>query len=62
MNNTEQWLLEGDCRLCRKEKYCSNKCTSRKKYESRNIYNLVSKAMMTRMLGVPENKKEGEII
>ena len=29
---TEQWLLDGDCDKCRKEKYCDKDCTAYKKY------------------------------
>lgn len=28
---TEQWLLEGDCDKCRREKYCSKECTAFKR-------------------------------
>ena len=31
INETEQWLLNGDCSKCRKNKYCSKPCTRQKR-------------------------------
>lgn len=31
-NKREQWLLEGNCHLCRKKMYCHKMCSARKKY------------------------------
>lgn len=31
INKSEQWLLEGNCSICRKQKYCNKNCNARKK-------------------------------
>ena len=31
IDNNEQWTLNGDCSLCRRQKYCSNPCTKAKR-------------------------------
>lgn len=28
---TDQWMLNGDCTKCRRDKYCSKPCTIRKR-------------------------------
>ena len=36
MDNSEQWLIDGDCEECRKKAYCKNDCkkaTERKRQE-----------------------------
>ena len=31
MDKTDQWKLDGDCSLCRKNNYCSKPCTRNKR-------------------------------
>ena len=42
--NSEQWLSGGDCKLCRRLKYCSKACKANKEATQRNIYSAVNKA------------------
>lgn len=35
-SNNEQWLSNGDCNLCRREKYCSKPCKANKTEVKRN--------------------------
>lgn len=35
LNKTNQWELDGDCNLCRKQKYCSKPCTKCKRETAR---------------------------
>lgn len=42
--NSEQWLSGGDCKLCRRSKYCSKVCKANKEATQRNIYSAVNKA------------------
>lgn len=30
VNNSEQWLLAGDCDECRRQKYCKTECKAHK--------------------------------
>lgn len=52
--NSEQWLSGGDCKLCRRSKYCSKACKANKEATQRNIYRAVNKAtggIFAHMLG-----------
>lgn len=42
--NSEQWLSGGDCKLCRRSKYCSKECKASKQATQRDIYNMVNEA------------------
>lgn len=42
--NSEQWLSGGDCKLCRRSKYCSKKCKASKQAIQIDIYSAVNKA------------------
>lgn len=40
MIDTEQWLSDGKCHICRRREYCSKPCTkckSRRQYEMRKV-------------------------
>lgn len=41
-NENEQWLLNGDCSKCRREKYCHKPCTRHKRETKAMIHSLVS--------------------
>ena len=45
MENTEQWNLNGDCKLCRRNKYCSKPCTRRKRRTRMEIESFVASKM-----------------
>ena len=40
INETEQWLLEGDCKKCRKEKYCGKGCKANDRFVTRQAMRL----------------------
>ena len=42
---TEQWLLEGDCDKCRKEKYCDKDCSAYKKTVAKALHDAYIKAL-----------------
>lgn len=44
-NENEQWLLNGDCSKCRREKYCSKPCTRCKRETKAMMKALVAKTM-----------------
>ncbi len=44
LTNSEQWLSGGDCKLCRRSKYCSKACKANKEAAQRAIYSAVNKA------------------
>ena len=41
-NENEQWLSDGKCSLCRRQKYCKKQCSANKK----QVYNLVQSEFM----------------
>ena len=41
-NENEQWLLNGDCRKCRRQSYCSKPCTQCKRDLEATVHSLVS--------------------
>lgn len=51
---TDQWLLDGDCDKCRREKYCDKECTKAKRATAKVFQNLIDSAMQKRY----EKKKE----
>ena len=50
INPSEQWLLSGDCSICRRKKYCSKPCTRTKRADRAKIRRLVA-AMMNEVSG-----------
>ena len=50
INETEQWLLNGDCLKCRKSNYCSKPCTRCKRETEAELYSLASN-MLNDMTG-----------
>ena len=51
IDNSEQWLLEGKCHICRKRKYCSKPCTKCKNRREHEMRNAVASAMVRMMTG-----------
>lgn len=50
-STSDQWLLSGDCKQCRKNKYCSKPC-KRNMVTSKVLYNmLLDKAIANAMVG-----------
>ena len=45
MDKSEQWLLNGDCRICRRKNYCSKPCTRCKRETQAELKRLVANAM-----------------
>ena len=45
MDKSEQWLLNGDCRICRRKNYCSKPCTRCKRETRAEIKRLVANAI-----------------
>ena len=50
-NRTNQWELEGDCRICRKRNYCSKPCTRCKRETHKFLKNAVVDALDERTGG-----------
>lgn len=49
MNKNEQWLSDGDCAACRREKYCSKPCKSSRSRQAREFAGLMASAMLKGM-------------
>lgn len=49
-DRSEQWLLGGDCSVCRRHKYCSKPCKPRQLYEQRRTASIIANAMMRAMI------------
>lgn len=45
INETEQWLLNGDCSKCRRKNYCSKGCTKYNRRTKAELYSLVANKM-----------------
>lgn len=45
IEQSEQWKLNGDCRLCRKKNYCSKPCTRCKRETRLMLRSMVSQAL-----------------
>ena len=45
IQENEQWKLDGDCRKCRRDKYCSKPCTRCKHVDQAEIAGYVSEAL-----------------
>ena len=58
MNNSEQWKLDGNCDICRRNKYCSKPCTIAKRKTNKELYNSVASAMFASMMGKLDNEIE----
>jgi radical SAM protein with 4Fe4S-binding SPASM domain len=43
--DNERWLSDGNCKLCRRSKYCSKACKANKEATQRDIYSAVNKAI-----------------
>lgn len=41
-DKTEQWKLDGDCSLCRRKNYCSNRCTRNKRKSEMLVRSLIT--------------------
>lgn len=39
MNNSSQWLSNGDCSKCRRKNYCSRQCSANRKFMMKEIIN-----------------------
>ena len=61
-NNSEQWKLDGNCDICRRNKYCSKPCTIAKRKFNKELYNSVASAMFASMVGRDDEKKRKECI
>lgn len=41
---SEQWLLDGDCKKCRRKQYCSKSCKAAKTRQRAEIFQLMDDA------------------
>lgn len=42
IDETEQWLLNGDCSKCRRKNYCSKECTRYKRRTEAELHSLMA--------------------
>lgn len=50
MNNTEQWLADGKCSICRRKNYCSKPCRACNERKDDEMRHLVARAVMDNIL------------
>ena len=60
MNNSEQWKLDGNCDICRRNKYCSKPCTIAKRKSNIELKKYVTSAMIASMMGRLDDDTKGE--
>lgn len=46
---SEQWLLDGDCRICRRKRYCTKGCKKNRLAKERLINAMITSAILKRM-------------
>lgn len=46
MSDTEQWLNNGNCNICRRKKYCSEPCKQAKHRQEIQLAGLITKAVI----------------
>ena len=51
IDKSEQWLLDGKCHICRREKYCSKPCTKHKFRMQCEMRGAINRAMVRVMTG-----------
>ena len=42
MEDNEQWKTDGNCKFCRRKKYCGAECTASKRRIKAEIYSLIA--------------------
>jgi len=52
----EQWKLNGDCKICRRNKYCSKQC----KVRQDSIRGMITDIVTSRMLDFNHPSRKGE--
>ena len=52
IKETEQWLLEGNCNKCRRDKYCSKPCKKSKIRRQRAISGFITNKMNEKTNGL----------
>ena len=45
IENNEQWLKDGNCKICRRNNYCNTQCTKNKRREKAEMSSLVAEYM-----------------
>ena len=59
-DESEQWMLDGDCRKCRRAKYCSKLCRISKINFEREIHNyILRKTGMGKIMNVIKDAQQG---
>lgn len=48
-NIHEQWLLDGDCEICRRQKYCTKGCKKNRVAKERLLDAMIMNAIIKRM-------------
>lgn len=46
MNDNERWLSDGNCMLCRREKYCQKPCKAQKERKAAILQAMCARAML----------------
>lgn len=59
MKDADQWNLDGDCRICRRAKYCTKSCSKNRKLKENLANAIIMNAILKR---VHEKEKINEDI
>lgn len=51
VNDSEQWLSNGDCSICRRRTFCHKDCKARSKSIEKDVESTISNILMIRMFG-----------
>lgn len=55
--DNDQWLQGGDCRICRRQKYCSKPCKTSKTRRERITQALITEAIIRRVVKKEKNNE-----
>ena len=47
----EQWKLEGDCKKCKRQRYCTKGCKANRVASERFVNRIVAEALVNRWFG-----------
>ena len=59
MDNSEQWKIDGDCKVCRRDSYCTKPCTLRKTRLDRLMQREITKRLAEKRAEEGVNNVDG---
>lgn len=51
IEDNEQWKLQGDCKKCKRQRYCTKGCKANRVESERFVNRMVAEAMVKKLYG-----------